>query len=269
MMTPGGGFVIRASPARSAHESPPSPTSRNEERGRMDSIASGIMGFFDRPRDTSRPRSSNRQLQSGQQSPNVPSLTVSATTPVAIPPTSPSLLRAERPGMLERTSTPRTAGSPSVLSDLALFRGRKTVTPGAESITAKSRLRFSEDVEVFAEDPGVLSPPPRTIRLLTPPSLVNRSQYTGDILSPQPVSRRGSILPILPPTSPNLRKASPNISAIRGPSPGPSKPAETPPKAVQTREMWREIRRTSATAYYLGTMDAEQDRGDDGESGLR
>lgn len=267
--SPAEGFTIRASPARSSRESPPSPTSRNAERGRMDSIASGIIGFFSQPRDTSRPTSSNRQLHSGQQSPHVPGLTVSATTPVTIPPASPSLLHAERPGMPERISSPRTAGSPSVLSDLAHFRGRRTVTPGAESTTAKPRLRFSEDVEVFAEELGVLSPPPRTIRLLTPPSLVNRSQYTGDILSPQPVSRRGSILPILPDPSPDLPKSSPNISAVPAPSPEPSRATETPPKAVQTREMWREIRRTSATAYYLGAMDAERDRGDEGESGLR
>lgn len=233
-------FAVRTSPARSTNDSPPSPTSKNVQRGRMDSIASGIMGFFDQPVRANDPVK-----------PLTPSI-----APAKSPLLSPDL--SQRSVIRERTSSPRT-NSPSMLPDIAHFRGRRTVTPAAQPTAPSPRIRFSDAVEVFPDNPGVLSPPPRTIRLLTPPPVETQSHYTGDILSPRPVLRRGSIIPPLPTASPNTANASSKDAPVCQPSPGPSGKTETPPKAVQTREMWREIRRTSATAYYLGAFQAEHD----------
>lgn len=241
-------FPVRTSPVRPTNDSPPSPTSKNAQRGRMDSVASRIMGFFDQPVRAKDP--------------------VKPLTPSIAPAESPLLSPAlsHRPAITERSSSPQT-NSPSVLPDIAHFRGRRTVTPAAQPAAPSPRIRFSDAVEVFHDNPGILSPPSRTIRLLTPPSVETQSHYVGDILSPRPVLRRGSIIPPLPIASPNTANASSKDSPVRQSSPGASRKTETPPKAVQTREMWREIRRTSATAYYLGAFQAEHDH--EGESGNR
>ncbi|GHJ84837.1 hypothetical protein NliqN6_1239 [Naganishia liquefaciens] len=238
------GFVYRASPARSSHDSPPSPTTKKVERGRMDSIASGIIGFFDQPVRTPDPVKS----------------TTTSTAPARSPRFSPAL--SQRPVTAERTFTPRT-NSPSVLPDITHFRGRRTVTPAAQPVAPSPRISFSDAVEVFFDNPAVLSPPARTIRLLTPPSVETQSHYTGDILSPRPVLRRGSVIPPLPIASPNIPNTTAKEPLVRQESAEPPGTTGTPPKAVQTGEMWREIRRTSATAYYLGAFQAEQDRAGD------
>lgn len=263
-------FTIKASPARSARDSPPSPTAKNFERKRMESIASGIMEFFGQHPTTPDPASSTssrRPAENGREWTSGQSLRVPSTTPAKSSPGSPFRLQLEQSRTPERMPTPRTATTPSVLPDLAHFRGRTTVTPAAISTAASPCIRFSDAVEVISEDTGVLSPPPRSVRLLTTPSLAAR--YTENIISPQPVPRCGSLIPRLPSATPNTAARLPEVSAIREPTAGPSGTTGTPPKAVQTREMWREIRRTSATAYYLGAMEAERGHEDEGESSLR
>ncbi|KAJ9114589.1 hypothetical protein QFC20_001463 [Naganishia adeliensis] len=281
-------------------ESPPSPTSVHQEQRRFSSISHEVMRYFD-PR-VAEP-GPNQTIPSDAVPPIKIDFVTTSDTPAKSPavPTPPS---AEPLSTSTRTSMPRKPISP-LLEDLQtsrnLFRGRKTATPPAHSPLAKPRLRFSDDVEVM-ENPALSpSPAPTTSRVLTPATRQSlpgsRARTPTDIVSPQPVPRRGSIVVPSPSAMFSNIESSDNASslpsvqltestseewqprAVDPPRPSIESIPEAwqprdldAPKAVQTRDFWRELRRTSVTGYFVQAAQDEEDSGNndaEGEDSLR
>lgn len=271
-----------------ARVSPPSPTSGHQEQPRFGLMPHEVMECLDSGAAESSPR------------PTVPSDIV---PPIKIDFANTSATAAKIPFVptpppAEPLSTPRPASTPRkpispMLEDLQstrdLFRGRKTATPPTHPPLAKPRIRFSDDVEVMDNPALSPSPAPTTSRVLTPatPSSLpgSRVRTPIDIISPQPVPRRGSIA--VPSPDPMLS----NIESSENASPLPSvQPTESTselqprelepprpfiesipeewqpvdldaPKAVQTRDFWRELRRTSVTGYFVQAAQEEDGGG--------
>lgn len=256
----------------------PSPTTAKPERGRMSSITNEIMGYLD---DQSK-RLVSSCSPSGTAPPiKVDSFILSSTLARSSPimPTPPS--RAELPRS-RRISTPRKAVPPAVLEDLELsrdqFRGRKTATPPLALPILQLRTRFSDEIHVIGDPVTGPVPPPRTVPPSSLPSPALRSssppREPTEIISPQPISRRGSLLPPSPGALTSAFQA-----PVDDPVSPPDQATEAPrsvdrdaPKAVQTRDFWRELRKTSVTGYYLQTVQGDvagENDNTEGEDNLR
>ncbi|KAJ9104495.1 hypothetical protein QFC21_001991 [Naganishia friedmannii] len=112
---------------------------------------------------------------------------------------------AEVPAIAQKPSTRRKPISPELLKEIENVEGRfagQTPMPMPSVLLGEGQrrpsARFSDEVSVLDDGQFAFSPPPRTIRLVTPPPLLvhpESHRSSPVILAPQPMLRRGSMMP--------------------------------------------------------------------------
>ncbi|KAJ9107032.1 hypothetical protein QFC19_002901 [Naganishia cerealis] len=238
------------------------PTVRNGPSRRMGSLAPSVTAFSSPRQEPSIIPVPSAREDNTSFSP--PSTAKTATTEVTAVSTSSN----------RRVSTSRKRVPVDLLNEIEAeqhqFTAQKPAPKSPMSVAEESKLktRFSDQVSFSDGGEFAFSPPSGTVGLITPPPLLvypGSNRQSPEILAPRPITRRRNMMPpdhVIPPFASSH-------SGIYGAAKKPALPeAVTPssdaqaPKAVQTRETWRQIRKSSVTGYYLQVA---QDEGDSPE----